>query len=579
MRTWHRCKTLLLLLSAIILAGEVSAQNMPGYPSYGAPAYSAGPPQGYPASAGQGAQSFQSHPMISPFDNAFEQHFSSDGLWFKRALSGMSNLNDYYFNVDYTRTKSRNLHGLFGRSDVPTFDQLALLGNAETTRGDSVTFPDAFTLPSFPLTNIGQVGAAENQGVRLSGGIKNQTGWRFAWNVGYNGSSTNVWDARARLERERMHFSQQQIFSISGGVTNGPLPGNLLAIDERKLLEDEILGARVFDSTDTDIYAPFGSVTSEILDRHLMSLGSIGINTGEAAIGGNSDGFGTVQTFDLDFILSHKVQSYGTGFHFSSSPIYESGKFQIRPILGARYFRLLEGVAFVGVDSGLDYVANVPNGLDEDGDGIIDNVGENGTLTFADPVTDDTTQILVRSFVNSNVRSSMAGPEAGIEYEIAKKKDVVFHGSTRVGALVNSEKMDLAGDNIINRDSVAVDLTDPAAPTIRDQAFPTDTLNGQLTQNAFTDTAASTHISPMFEQSLNAELPIFSKIPLLRDVWQLEHAKLRLGWTYTWIGEVADPNQSWVANTNPIDGLFPSLKVRRSIYFQNQFNVGINWEF
>ena len=273
------------------------------------------------------------------------------------------------------------------------------------------------------------------------------------------------------------------------------------------------------------------------------------------------------------------MQSYGTGFHFSASPLYEKGNLQVRPIVGGRFFRLQEGIGFFGADSGLDYDVNTPDGVDNYNDGLIDNVAENGTLNFVNLVTDTSRQILVRSFLNSNVRSSMAGPEAGIEYEVAKKKDVTFSGSTRVGALVNTEKMDLAGDNIGNALSNAVDVSDPAGHVIQDQLFYTSTLSWQLTANAFTDTATSTHISPMFEQSLMAELPLFSRIPVLRDVWQLEHARLRLGWTYTWIGEVADPNGSIVWQSNPIDGRFLQLKTQRTDYWQNQFNLGLNWEF
>ena len=100
------------------------------------------------------------------------------------------------------------------------------------------------------------------------------------------------------------------------------------------------------------------------------------------------------------------------------------------------------------------------------------------------------------------------------------------------------------------------------------------------TLNAFSDGKSSTHISPVFRQELTAEIPIFSKIPVLRDCWQLEHAKFRTGWTYLWIGEFADPQQSIVLVSNPRQfNLRPHLNVKRSSFFQNQFNLGINWEF
>ena len=90
--------------------------------------------------------------------------------------------------------------------------------------------------------------------------------------------------------------------------------------------------------------------------------------------------------------------------------------------------------------------------------------------------------------------------------------------------------------------------------------FDTSTAGGGRTMNFFTDNASSTHISPLFEQSIKADVPIFSKLPVFRDIWQLQEARLQLGYTYTWIGEVASPNQSIVWVSNPIDGVFPFIK-------------------
>ena len=148
MRIWRHLKISVPLLLAILVIAESSAQEFGGYPSYGAPAFMAG--QGYPGANHQGMpQTFQSHPMISPFDNAFEQHFNSDGLWFRRAIGGMSPMNDYYFNVDYVRIKSRGLRGIVGDPSAPTPDQDQNLLTTAPTRDISDTFPDTVLLPSF----------------------------------------------------------------------------------------------------------------------------------------------------------------------------------------------------------------------------------------------------------------------------------------------------------------------------------------------------------------------------------------------------------------------------------------------
>ena len=558
MRIWHRLKTLVPLLLAVAVGAECQAQSMGGYPSYGAPAFMAGggdPYQGVP-------QSFQSHPMISPYDHALEQHFSSDGIWFKRMLSGMGQMNDYYLNVDYIHTRSRTMGGTVGDGRVPTFDQLDL----RTTPGN---FPDALFFPTFPNHNSDSTGPNKNSGIRLSGGVDNRLGWGFSWNATYNGESTDVFDTRKNLEANRLHFIDALTLEATGGVSDATLPSNLRHLDQRKLIEEQILNNRVFDAADAEVFGVFGS-TFEVLDRYLYPLGGIGIQNGNG-IGGVS------QLFDLDYRIEHEIKSYGGGFHFSSSPIYETDSFRVRPIVGGRVFRIMEAFKFFGADSGLAYTFSQPNNQDDDGDAIIDNVEENGALDFTDPITTDTEEIMVRSFVNNYIRSTLTGPEIGLEYELGEKGGVAFSGSTRVGALFNVEKANLEGDNI--GDTFAVTVDPITGLTTRSEMFDTSTDNGQLTLNAFRDSNETTHLSPMFEQSLNAELPIFSHIPVLRDVWQLEHARLRLGWTYTWIGEVANPTTSIRWESNPRAGVFPSLKTSRGEFFQNTFNAGLNWEF
>ena len=169
----------------------------------------------------------------------------------------------------------------------------------------------------------------------------------------------------------------------------------------------------------------------------------------------------------------------------------------------------------------------------------------------------------------------MAGPELGLHYLLGGSKGARITGSTRVGALFNYEQLRLKGDNIGDFLSV-VDDTVVGSPL--DEMFSTDNTLGP-TANAFSDSRNSTHVSPMFEQSLTAEIPLFSRIPVLRDVWQLDGATARIGWTYLWIGEVADPNQSVVWQSNPQQGIFPILNSRRDSFSQNSISFGLNWNY
>ena len=162
-----------------------------------------------------------------------------------------------------------------------------------------------------------------------------------------------------------------------------------------------------------------------------------------------------------------------------------------------------------------------------------------------------------------------------MHYRLGDKKGLSVVGSSKIAAMFNNEKIQLRGDNIFNH----MNPDDTTNPTVLDDGFDTNNLNGE-TQNAFRDSKSSVHLSPLFEQSLTAEIPIFSNMPVLRNVQLLEDAKLRLGWTFLVVGEVADPNQSVdYSAVNPRLDLFPQVNVQRGAFSQNSFNIGINWNY
>jgi hypothetical protein len=570
MRNWHRLKNIVPLLLTVGMSADSSAQQMMDFPSFAGPAYMAGPQPGYSPTSAQGMpQSFQSNPMTSPFDQAYEQHFNTDGLWFKRALGGFgpgSSLNDFYFNIDYTRTKTRQMNGLFGDPTAATFLQDSIVNNAPG-------FPDNVFLPQYQEKYSQIIPPFWRDGIRLSGGMENRTGWGFSWNAKYDGVDSGTYDARAIVEATRRqfvqvtHFSDAVFLEATGGVANPNVPTNLRQVNERRILETQILNARLFDAANAETFGVSGG-TDDILDRSLYPYGSIPMHNGI-----DVDGF--PQLFDLDFVLEQTIETYGSGAHISFSPVYEDNSLQVRPIIGGRFFRIRESMNFRGVDSGLDYLPDLPDGVDDDDDFVIDNVEENGTLNFTDRTPNIDEEILVRSFVSSQVRSTMGGPEIGFEYTVGERGSLSLNGSTRVGALFNHEKATLAGDNI--GDTLTTDLENGI--TVLADMFDTTTANGQLTQNAFTDSNATTHVSPMFEQSFRAEVPLFEKIPVLRDMPQLEYATFRAGWTFTWIGEVADPGQQITWLSRPRDGVFPTLNVSRDSFYQHTLDLGIHWEF
>lgn len=569
MRIWHRLPALVPLLLAVVCATNAQAQPMPTSPSWAPPAYSAVPGYG-PAVPGYGPAvpglptPVQSHPMISPFDHALEQHFTSDGLWFKRLLTTASAQNTYYFNVDYVRTKNRGLTGWVGNENAATW---AMLETEDATGG---AFPDSLVLNNFRPANANQIPRVNNNGIAMSGGVRSKFGWSWGWDVLWNAPSRSTYNAAAITLNQRFHAIDALMLEAAGG--NGLITtGFSKSFNERRFAIDNILTVRPIASGLALNFPQLLGDAEDILDRVLLNLHAIPLlNNVPEDVGG------VAQRFDIDFIMHHEIETMEAGTHVTWSPIYEDDDVIVSPLLGIRYVRVDEAFSFFGADSGLDYTPNVPDGIDDDNDFVVDNVAENGTATFTEG--NPSLESYSVSVMDSYIQSNLLGPELGLQYVLGEDDSMKITGSTRIGALFNHETARLDGDNILDTLSSTANPDPNATNNILEDGFDTTRDDGP-TQNAFSDGKNSSHISPVFRQSLTAEYPLFAHVPVLQDCWQLEGARIRAGWTYMWIGELADPQQSINYVSNPRQNLFPHLNVRRGSFFQNQFHVGINWTY
>ena len=563
MRIWHRLKTVLPLLLALTTSASVLAQEFFSFPGGGAPAFLTASGQSTTGDAGM-SPSFLSHPFISPFDHAVERHFSSDGLWFRDTVGHFgrdARRFTYHLDIEWMRTKTRNLKGILGDTDAlyPIQDDLTeeIPGGAEALISNT----------QFPV-NVNGLPSVLSHGMRMQWSMQNRDGWGIVLSGQWNTDSTAIFDARQIVESYRIPRVDALVLAATGGIGNPALLNNLRGITptDKEITQNLILGERVFDEEDMEMFGAFGT-TFDVLNRTLVSLPSLPLQNGD-----NVDGI--AQQFDIDFIIRHGVETFGAGAHFESGTVFEHSGIRFRCLVGGRYFRIDEAWQFRGTDSGLGYTRPESfDRIDNDDDYLVDEVDEHGgEPTFTQRNLSD--QILIRSRIDNYVRSDLGGPEIGLSYDLSDVFGLNLTGTTRVGVLINSERLQLSGDNI----GGDVFESEELMIEILQNMFDTTTTNGP-SQNAFQDQDGGQHASPMFEQSLTAQLPMFRRFPVLRDIPILEHATLQLGWTFLWIGEVADPNKSIVWESNPLAGLFPSLRVRRNNFYQNSFRMGVSCEY
>lgn len=578
MRIRHLFTAGLAFMTLLTASESGRAQQGAPYPTAG-PYY--GGYGGNPAMGPPQSPPMLSHPMISPFDNLFEQHVSSDGLWFRGGNPGFGpslRPRDYFFNVDYARTKTRDLEGLVGAEGVQTYLQ------QNDPLNDDIVDGMAF-YKYFDAASAGLIPDLRTDGIKVNGGFWNPDGSGMIFDVVWNAPSTSVFDARHIVEQGRLPLVDTLRLRTSGGVENGA-PFSLGGRTDMDLVRNDILAPGViFDDTDSIGYGFFGS-TFDVLDRTVMNLYGMPVLSGNTPIVQT----GETMPYDLEFVLQHSITNLGASAAFASTPILERGNFKLRTTVGGRYYRIDETFKFYGASSLLYYNDNgdadtpvtakvfpVGNGIDEDNDFIPDNPDEDGDQTFV-PIDGFSNHLIVDSYIDSFAVSDLAGPEIGLHYELGATDGLTINGTTRFAAMINNERMKLRGDNIGNALGVEV-IPDPVTgANIAIRMFDTDRTNGP-TQNAFTDSKSSTHFSPLIEQGLNAQIPIFSRVPVLNEMNLLEGARLNLGWSYLWIYDVADPNDSIVYQSSPITGIFPIIQAERGVFSQNTFSIGLNWQY
>lgn len=566
MRTPHWL-TPLAICFLVLVAGSQSATAQ--YPGLGGPQTGINA-QGLPPGA------YNPYPRISPFENAYSRTYNNRGTWFNDSQSALAARNrNWKFNIDFLRAEVRSLDGLVGSRNAQTYLDLAF---------PSGLLPaDAGFFNYFDAADATAISDLTSSGLKLGGGFTNLDSSGFEWDVTWNRESNAGYNARKLIESSRFNDVVDREEFRRLNLNAGILDNSRLFQEfrnERDILESLLSGP---DFQATDIL-PLDA--QEILEGNIFNLNGLPLDNGTFG--------GVTQPYDLDYILTHSHQSFGGKFGFLMTPILEGG-LTVRPLVGGRYLFIEEGFRFDGVDSNTLYdgdgdgvptadirVHSLPNGIDEDEDFIVDNAGFD-EANAAVPTFDQLQGGFITSFLSSNVRTHLAGPEFALRYDLGDTQGRGFNlsGQTKVGAMLNSERVELRGDNIgaiIRFDPLTVDPDpDGNGGFVHTEIF--DITEDNPNPNAFSDSKRTTHLSPLFEQSFNADIPIFDRIPGLNRVRQLEGARLRLGYSWLWVGEVASPNQSILWQANPQAGIFPRIDLEREDYSIQTLSFGLDWAF
>ena len=581
------------IIGALVLStgAQTSHAQMPPGPQAWAPnargvhpaSYNAGlaypypPPMTSPYAGGSPSDAFSVGPPPSgmlPYPGVngpdYQANIFKDGLWQSESRSGRR----MNLTLEFLFTRTRKPTGVFGNDQAQTYfetieDALEELDDIDDDVLDLLRTDDQLGLaaPNFfdRVDFADEFGDINSIGGRVNFEIINPDESGVLMSFLYSADPTEQFNAR-----KDVHPSRGQDFELLNFVLNNP-------------------AGFLVDLSPLDVF--------EVLGNNLLNLRGIPLDDGTLqTFDGDTTIGGVTSPYDLQFLLEIKTETYSGNIGWMMAPVYKTDYFKLRPVVGLRAMYMGEEIDFFGLDSGLVYdnndgtgtgdpfIADVklhstPNGIDDDGDGIIDNAGGieddpmgaggggGGTQTtdsrFINFRIQDPNLPPIETTLNNRVRSYLLGPEVGVRYDFGGDK-FVFSGMTKVGLMANSERISLAGNNF--------------AMTTRDNNFIPST-PGNNQPNTFNDTESHTHVSPLIETSIYVDAPIFNYVPILRRFKVFSEANFRAGYTFTYIDHIARPYQSVNYQGNPAQGLFPTISVDRHHWTIGSYSVGVNWNW
>ncbi len=330
-----------------------------------------------------------------------------------------------------------------------------------------------------------------------------------------------------------------------------------------------------------------------------------------------ADGTPRGQTIPYDIYFNVRVTSAQIGTHldYYFTPFLERKWLSVNAMVGAEYLNIRESLNFEGIDSGMLYTPSTsgssgtvvaldrdfkaqstPNGIDDNIDGIIDNAvsPEPGPTTSGGTTTTTTGTLfsfptpfaLLPATIDVQTNTNLVGPTFGLHYQLGSNS---FHliGESKFGLMANYETIELSGNNIGSTTRLnGTPVNFPAELTGNKGALQAEEQQAlfipapsDLNPNAFESSAQHSHISPLFEQSIIAEAPVFQYVPILGKMWPFANANLRGGYTFMWVGDVIETNQSVDYQGDPMAGLEPRIEPARGSWWTDNWSVGASWNW
>jgi hypothetical protein len=574
---------------------------------------------------GMDGTTIQPYPTTSPFNDGFTSFFNLNGIWDRVQRNTDRH---WYFNTDFLFISTRATQGIFGNPSAQTYvrqerDFINSTSSSTTsgtggggtggTGGGSNTAAQNQLLinEGFIVDTPAQIASRFNyyNGMQLENlGDPTSNGARFTlgdWNPDHSGWAWTFWFGSTAVAD----------FNAASTITQHPTdPGRLQQII--RFLENASPETLSTLSSIDDIDVALGGVgkkdlsATQVLEMNLLNLRGLPVSDGTPR--------GQTIPYDIYFDVRTTSAQIGTHLDYYFTPFLERKWLSVNAMVGAEYLNIRESLSFTGIDSGMLYgpststatttaalsvpnrdfkAQSTPNGIDDNQDGIIDNAGApepspttsgsttGSTTSGAFGITLPTPFALLPATIDEQTNTNLFGPTIGLHYKIGQTFRLI--GETKFGLLANFETMELSGNNI----GSTTRLNGNVANFPQELSGSRGTLQAEQQQdlfipspsdpnpNAFDSSAQHSHVSPLIEQSFILEAPVFQYVPILGKMWPFAHANLRGGYTFMWVGDVIQTNQSVDYQGDPMAGLKPRIEVSHGSWWSDNWSVGASWDW
>ena len=297
---------------------------------------------------------------------------------------------------------------------------------------------------------------------------------------------------------------------------------------------------------------------------------------------------GFTQKFDLYTSLSYQTEAHGANFVVLNKVIARRGNALVRMGFGADYLYVGDSFGFVGIDSGLDYEIDdleVTDGIVNAGGGGGGGAGAGGAgggidfvadnFNFVTPALTDTVNEPFLAELDSNVESYLGGPTFALRYEAGGKKFKMI-GESAFSLLVNHERTRISGSNIGEQTAMktlyGIDFLNETEAIDAGAAGAT----APTRDTSFTDRDSHTHLSPMFKQSVKAELDLARTFPVFEKFYLTEHAKFTGAYQLSYINRMQRASAAINWQGFP---LFPTVRSQYDDFYLHEFRLGLQMEY